>query len=53
LFEPAGLEESILRSNAKARGALIRVKEDIYEAYRKAWIETYRKINETVAELTA
>lgn len=48
-----GLEESILRTNGKARGALIPVKEEIYDAYRKAWIETYRKINETVAELTA
>jgi hypothetical protein len=48
-----GLEESILRRDGKARGALIPVKEEIYEAYRKAWIETYRKINETVAELTA
>ena len=48
-----GLEESILRADGKARGALLPVKEDIYDAYRKAWIETYRKINETVAELTA
>ena len=48
-----GLEESILRTDRKARGALIPVKDEIYEAYRKAWIETYRKINETVAELSA
>jgi hypothetical protein len=48
-----GLEESILRADGKARGALIPVKEKIYEAYRRAWIETYRKINETVAELSA
>jgi hypothetical protein len=48
-----GLEESILRTDGKARGALIPVKDEIYEAYRKAWIETYRKINETVAELNA
>lgn len=48
-----GLEESILRTDGKARGALIPVNDDIYEAYRKSWIETYRKINETVAELSA
>ena len=48
-----GLEESILRRDGKARGALIPVNDDIYEAYRKSWIETYRKINETVAELSA
>ena len=52
-FSLRGLEESILRKDGKARGALIPVKEEIYEAYRKGWIETYRKINETVAELTA
>ena len=48
-----GLEHSILKTNAKARGALIPVRDQIYEAYRKAWIETYRKINEYVAELKA
>ena len=48
-----GLEESILRTDGKARGALLPVTDDIYDAYRKAWIETYRKINGTVAELTA
>ena len=48
-----GLEESILATDGKARGSLITVKEEIYEAYRKAWIETYQKINQTVAELTA
>ena len=48
-----GSENSILQSDARARGALIPVQAQIYEAYRKAWIETYRKINEYVAELTA
>jgi hypothetical protein len=48
-----GLEASILRTKAKARGALIPVKEQIYEAYRKAWIETHRKINDYVAERQA
>jgi len=54
-----GREESILQSDAKARGAMIPVREHIYEAYRKSWIETYRKINpnpnrsQNVAELSA
>jgi hypothetical protein len=48
-----GLEQSILSSSAKARGALIPVKAEIYEAYRKAWIETHHKINHYVAELQA
>ena len=48
-----GLENSILQSDARAREALPLVQGQIYEAYRKAWIETYRKINEYVAELTA
>jgi hypothetical protein len=48
-----GLEQSILQSSAKARGALIPVREEIYEAYRKAWIETHHKIKQYVAELQA
>jgi hypothetical protein len=48
-----GLEETILQTDGKARGALIPVGDEIYEPYRKAWIETYRKINDTVAELKA
>ena len=48
-----GRENSILQASAKARGALIPVQELIYDAYRKSWIETYRKINQYAAELTA
>jgi hypothetical protein len=48
-----GLEQSILQTSAKARGASIPVREQIYEAYRKAWIEAYRKISEYPAELRA
>jgi len=48
-----GRERSILQASARARGALIPVKEQIYDAYRKAWIETHRKISEYVAELQA
>jgi len=48
-----GKERSILQTSAKARGAVIPTKEQIYEAYRKSWIETYRKINDYVAEREA
>lgn len=54
-----GLEDTILRSDREARAALIPVQKEIYEAYRKSWIETFRKINpnpnqrQNVAELTA
>ena len=48
-----GRERSILQTSARARGALIPVRDQIYEAYRRAWIETFRKINEYVAELQA
>lgn len=48
-----GLEEEIIRSEAAVRGALLPVQEEIYEAYRKSWIETYQKIKEYVAERTA
>ena len=52
-FALRGLEEAILKSDAKARGALIPVKDDIYEAYRKAWIETYQKIGSSISEVRA
>ncbi len=48
-----GLEEEILRKEAKARGGILDVEEGIYEAYRRAWIQTHRKINQTPAELRA
>jgi hypothetical protein len=46
-----GLERSILQNNAKARGALTPVREQIYHAFRKCWIETHQKIEQWVAEL--
>jgi hypothetical protein len=48
-----GRERAILQENAKARGALIPVQEQIYEAYRRSWIETHGKIKGYVAELKA
>jgi hypothetical protein len=48
-----GLEQSILQTNGKARGATIPVREQIYAAYGKAWIETYHKIEKYAAELAA
>jgi len=48
-----GLEQSILQTNAKARSALILVREQIYEVYRRAWIETHRKIHDYLAEREA
>lgn len=48
-----GLEESILRSDARACRALSSVQEEIYEAYRKAWIKTYEKIANSDAERKA
>jgi len=52
-FSMRGLEEEIIRSDAAVRGALLPVQEEICEAYRKSWIETYQKIREYVAERTA
>jgi len=46
-----GSEEKILRSDPKAEAAMLPVREEIYEAYRKSWIETYHKIRNSVAEL--
>jgi len=46
-----GLEQSILQKSAKARGALIPVRDGIYHAFRKGWIETHQKIKQSVAEV--
>jgi hypothetical protein len=48
-----GQEESILQGNPKARTAVAAVRNQIYDAYRKAWIQTYRKIQDYPAERTA
>lgn len=42
-----GRERSILESSVRARNALISVGEKIYEAYGRAWTETYHKIKGT------
>jgi len=47
-----GQEETTLQANPDARDALIPVQQEIYEAYRKAWIQTHRKVHESVAELS-
>lgn len=46
-----GLEEAILQSDPTARIAIQSVEENIREAYRKAWIETHRKIRNSPAEV--
>jgi len=48
-----GAEQSVLQSSLKALAAIKPVQEGIYESYRKAWIETYRKLQEYPAELEA
>ncbi len=48
-----GREVAILKASGKARGALIPVQERICTSYRRAWIETYHKIEKYAAELTA
>jgi hypothetical protein len=47
-----GLEQPILRANAKVREALMPVGEQIYDSCRKAWIETCRKIGSNALELS-
>jgi hypothetical protein len=48
-----GQEQSILQGDGKARGAVIPVRSQIYDSYRKAWIQTYQKIQHYGAEMTA
>lgn len=48
-----GRERSILQTSARARNALTLVGEKIYEAYGRAWTETYHKIKGYVPELQA
>jgi hypothetical protein len=47
-----GFEQSILQENAKVREALMPVGEQIYDSYRKAWMETCRKIGNNALELS-
>jgi hypothetical protein len=47
-----GFEQPILQANTKVREALMPVGEHIYDAYRRAWIETCRKIGSNALELS-
>jgi hypothetical protein len=48
-----GLEDNILRADFGAVRAVTPAKEGIYEAYRRAWIESFRKMEKYVAERKA
>jgi hypothetical protein len=48
-----GSEQPILQANAKVREALMPVGEQIYDSYRKAWIEACRKIGNNALELSS
>lgn len=48
-----GQEQSILQANGEARNAVTPVRDQIYQAYRKAWIQTYQKIQGSGAEVIA
>jgi hypothetical protein len=47
-----GFEEPILQASTKVREALMLVAEQIYDSYRKAWIETCCKIGSNALELS-
>lgn len=48
-----GLEQPILQADAKVREALMPVGEQIYDSYRKAWIEACRKMGSNALELSS
>jgi hypothetical protein len=48
-----GQEQSILQRNPKASTAVVEVRNQVYDAYRKAWIQAYHKIQDYSAEMTA
>jgi len=48
-----GKEQSILGGTIKAQNGIADVRDAIYHAYRRSWIQTYQKIGEFVAEKTA
>jgi hypothetical protein len=52
-LELRGTEQAVLQSNPKALAAIKPVQEDIYVSYKRAWIETYRKLQEYPPELAA
>jgi hypothetical protein len=47
-----GFEQPILQANTKVREALLPVGEQIYDSYRKAWMETCSKIGSNALELS-
>jgi hypothetical protein len=48
-----GLEQSILQANAKVSEVLMPVGEQIYDSYRKAWIEASNKMRSNALELSS
>jgi hypothetical protein len=48
-----GLEQPILEANAMVREALMQVREQIYDSYRKAWIEACSKMSSNALELSS
>jgi hypothetical protein len=48
-----GLEQPLQEANAKVREALMPVGEQIYDSYRKAWIEASRKMSGNALELSS
>ena len=48
-----GSESSLLQANARVREALLSVGDQIYDSYRKAWSEAYRKLGSNPLELIA
>ena len=48
-----GSESSLLQSNGRVREALLSVGDKIYDSYRKAWSEAYRKLGSNQLELIA
>jgi hypothetical protein len=47
-----GFERAILQENAKVREALLPVREQIYDSYRKAWMEARHTIGNNALELS-
>jgi hypothetical protein len=52
-LEIRGTEQAVLQSNPKALAAIKAVQDAIYVSYKRAWIETYRKLQEYPSELEA
>lgn len=52
-LELRGTEQVMLQADPKALAAIGPVQEQIYMSYKRAWIETYRKLHEYLPELEA